>query len=196
MINTWTRTFDDCPSGCDDELLLVALPEDPDCVVIPDLSEISDIYIEPTGADSAFDYSGGDPVENAGGIDNTDTTNAKSKWLVGIGEIGDPEEITYPAAKGRTVILKRIYTLTFRVIVKEDGVRNFLLQMQCGDTNHLFRYGTRGGKLFGGEQGIAPTSVNARLPLASGNEAVEEGTLVFTFETTNGDPPRHDNPLA
>lgn len=196
MTNTWTRTFDGCPSGCDDELLLVALPEDPDCVVIPDLSEISDLYIEPTGADSAFDYSGGAPVENAGGIDNTDTLNAKTKWLVGIGEVGDPEEVTVSIHKGQTVIIKRIYTLTFRTLLKEDAIRNFLLQMQCGWTGFVFRFGTRGGKLFGGSQGIAPTLSNARLPLASGNEAIEEGTIVLTYETVNGDPPRHDNPLA
>lgn len=193
-INTWTDIT--CPSACGAALNYGALPEDPDCVSVPPLSEISDIYITPTGATDAFDYSGGDPVAVSGGIDNTDTANAKTKHLVVIGSQSDPEESVYSGPKGAQVVNKRRYTVEARTPITAQSIYDFLRQIQCNNLNFTFRFATRGGYLFGGEDGIRPASSNARFPKVEGEEGVEEGILVLAYDTTNGDPPRHPNPLA
>lgn len=193
-INTWTDIT--CPSACGATLNYGALPEDPNCVSVPPLSEISDIYITPTGATDAFDYSGGDPVAVSGGIDNTVTDNSKTKHIVVIGTQGDPEETIYAGPKGAEVISKRRFTLEARTPITSQSLYDFLRQIQCNNLNFVFRFATRGGYLFGGENGINPASSNARFPKVEGEEGVEEGILVLSYDTTNGDPPRHPNPLA
>lgn len=196
-LNIWTRAFDDCLSGCGDGTFnLVAIPADQNCSEIPDLSQVSDLYITPTGATDAFDYTGGDPTAVVGGIDNTVTDNSKTKWLVGKGGVDDPELVTYAAAKGNIVIAERRYRLIFELPVRSAAVRNLLLQLQCNWKDFNFRFGTIGGNLFGGENGISPSSVNAFLPLASGDDDYEIGRIEIGYRTKNGDPDRHPNPLA
>ena len=193
-INSWTDIT--CPSACGVALTYGALPSDPDCVGIPPLSEISDIYIQPTGATAPFDYTGGNPTAVSGAIDNTDTTNAKTKHLVVIGTMGDPEETIYNGPKGTQVVTKRRYTVEARTPITAQSIYDFLRQIQCNALNFVFWIGTRGGYLFGGENGISPALSNARFPKAEGEEGVEQGTILLAFDTENGDPPRHPNPLA
>lgn len=193
-INEWTDIT--CPSACGVALNYGALPSDPDCVSIPPLSEISDLYIQPTGATAPFDYSGGDPVAVSGAIDNTDTSNAKTKHLVVIGTLDEPEETVYNGPKGTQVVSKRRFTVNARTPITAQSVYDFLRQIQCNSLNYVFWFGTRGGYLFGGENGISPASSNARFPKVAGEEGVEEGVLLLSFDTSNGDPPRHPNPLA
>jgi hypothetical protein len=174
------------------------LAADPDCIVVPDLSQVSDLYITPTGASDAFDYpsGGGDPSATSGNIDNTVTDNSATKWMVGKGGVAEPEETEYIAQKGTKVITKRRYTLTFEVIVSDNSIRELLRQLQCNWKSFTFRYATRGGWVFGGEDGIAPAFVNAQLPLGDGDEDNELGRIIIEFETANGDPPRHVDPYA
>lgn len=193
-INTWTDIT--CPSACGGTLNYGALPADPDCVSVPPLSEISDIYIQPTGATAPFDYSGAQPTAVSGAIDNTDTSNAKTKHLVVIGNQGDPEETIYSGPKGSEVVSKRRYTVEGRTPITAQSIYDFLKQLQCNNLNFVFWFGTRGGYLFGGANGIVPAASNARFPKVEGQEGVEEGLLILAYDTDNGDPPRHINPLA
>ena len=193
-INTWVGIS--CPSACGGTLNYGALPTDPNCVSVPPLSEISDIYIRPTGATDAFDYSGGDPVAVSGAIDNSDTTNTKTKHLVVIGSQGDPEENIYSGPKGTEVVSKRRYTVEARTPITAQSIYDFLRQMQCNNLNFTFRFGTRGGYLFGGINGISPAASNARFPKVEGEDGVEEGVLILAYDTDNGDTDRHPNPLA
>jgi len=195
-LNVWTDVT--CTSGCNENLLFGQLAVDQNCVEIPYLSQVSDLYITPNGGIDAFDYSGGDPILVSGGIDNSDVTNGKTKWVVGKGGVAEPEETSYAGPKGSTTVIKRIYTLTFEVNVKSDFSRDFLRQLQCNPKNFTFRYATRGGQLYGGENGIMPSSSNARLVLGNGEEDYELGNIILTWEVSNGqgDPPRHYNPQA
>jgi len=194
VLNTWTDIT--CPSGCDDNLDFVALSPDQNCVTVPNLSQVSDLYITPNNATDAFDYSGGDPTLVSGGIDNTDTNNLFTKWIVGKGGVAEPAETTYPGPKGSVVVVKRRYTLEFEVNVKEDSTRNLLRQLQCNPKNFSFRYGTIGGQLYGGPDAIIPAASNARMVLGNGDEDYELGTIILEWETSagSGDPPRHVNP--
>jgi hypothetical protein len=194
--NIWTDV--QCTSGCNDELLFGQLATDQNCQEVPYLSQISDLYITPVGGLDAFDYSGGNPTLVSGGIDNADLTNSKTKWLVGIGGVAEPEETPYNGPKGSILVIKRIYTLEFEVNVRSNLTRDFLRQLQCNPKNFTFRFGTRGGQLYGGEDGIEPFSSNARLVLGNGAEDFELGRIIITYEMKNGvgDPPRHPNPHA
>lgn len=193
-INTWADVT--CPSACGGTLNYGALPADPDCVSVPPLSEISDIYIQPTGATAPFDWGGSDPTAVSGAIDNTAVDNSKTKHLVVIGEQGDPEETIYEGPKGTTVRSKRRYTIEARTPITAQSIYDFLRQIQCNNLNFVFWFATRGGYLFGGSTGISPASSNARFPKVAGEDGVEEGVLVLEYETANGDPPRDINPLA
>ena len=194
-INTWTDVT--CPSACGGTLNYGALPTDPDCVAVPPLSEISDIYIQPTGATAPFDWSTPTaPTAVSGAIDNTDTANAKTKHLVVIGNQGDPEETLYNGPKGSEVVSKRRYTINARAPITSQNIYDFLKQIQCNNLNFVFWFGTRGDYLFGGAAGISPAASNARFPKVEGNDGVEEGVLVLSYDSDNGDPPRTPNPLA
>lgn len=195
--NTWTDIT--CPPGCETDLELVAIPADQNCIEVPLLSQVSDLYITPTGASEAFDWTVPlVPTYLSAGIDNTDTNNAFTKWIVGQGGVAEPELTPWEGPKGATAIIKRTYTLEFEVNVKNEGMRNMLRQLQCNWRSFKFWYGTRGGKLYGGENGIVPASTNAVLALGAGAEDFEMGRIIIVWETTGGagDPPRTDNPQA
>lgn len=193
-INTWASPS--CPSACGGTLNYSALPADPNCVSVPPLSEISDIFIQPTGAPAPFNYSGGQPTAVSGAIDNTNTDNTKCKHLVVIGEQGDPEETEYNGPKGTVVISKRRYLVEARLPITDQGYYTFATELQCNVLNFSFWIGTRGGYLFGGDGGISPASSNARLPKVAGEDGVEEAVILLAYDSDNGDPPRHLNPLA
>ena len=196
-MNEWTDIS--CPSGCDETMLFGVLVEDQNCVTVPNLSQVSDLYIRPVGAVSPFDFSGGgDPALIPSGIDNTDTTNAFTKWLVGIGGVAEPEETPYNGPKNSIAIIKRVYTLDFQFDVTNANHRDFARQLQCNPKNFTFWFGTLGGQLFGGEDGITPASSNAILSLGNGNEDYELGRIILRWEVKGGygDPPRNVNPHA
>jgi hypothetical protein len=197
MVNEWTDIS--CPSACDQNLFYTSISVDQDCTLVPPLSQVSDLYIEPDGATTAFSFpsaAGSNPTGILSAIDNTNTANTRTKHLVGRGGVEAPEEEIYEGAKLKRIISKRVYTLTFEVNLAENGMYNLLRQLQCGGTSFKFRYGTLGGYLLGGSQGITPNFVTARMPLDASNEGRQVGTIVIEFETVNGDPPRHVNPFA
>lgn len=194
-INSWSDIT--CPSACGGTLNYGALPSDPDCVSVPPLSEISDIYIKPTGATAPFDWSSPSaPTAVSGAIDNTVTDNSKTKHLVVIGEQPEPEETEYAAPKGVVVISKRRYAISARTPIYDQSIYDFLRQIQCNKLNFVFWFGTRGGYLYGGSSGISPAKSNAQFPKVAGDDGVEEGILLLDYETDSGDPPRSPNPLA
>ncbi len=51
-LNTWTDIT--CPSGCDTGVTYVAIPASHNCILAPKLSQVSDLYVVPTGAADAF----------------------------------------------------------------------------------------------------------------------------------------------
>jgi len=195
-MNEWTDIS--CPSGCDEELLFGALVEDQNCVEIPNLSQVSDLYIWPNDSPDAFDYTGGDPVLVSGGIDNTDTANLKTKWLVGIGGVAEPTLTPYNGPKNSVKVIKRVYVLDFQFDVTNPLHRDFARQLQCNPKNFKFRFGTLGGQLFGGANAITPSASDAILSLGAGNEDFELGRILLTWETKGGygDTERHPNPHA
>lgn len=194
IFNVWTDLT--CPAACDDTLLLPALPSDPDCLLTPVRSQISDLFITPCGADNPFDWTV-DPVEAvADAIDNTDTTNAKTKHLVGTGEITDHAPTVYEGPKLSRLITSRRYTLNFTVLLTDQLTYDFMRYLQCNWKDFSFQWANLGGNLFGDTDGARPSLVDVFFPQGSGNEDVEIARLQLEFDTTNGFIRRNANPLT
>lgn len=194
--NTWSDITWPSNTACD-TLNLGAIPTDQNCLLVPPLSQVSDLYIQPDGATAPFDWTSGSPAEPmTSGIDNSVTDNSASKWLVGKGGVVAPEETVYTGPKLKKKIVRRLYTLNFEVEVTNDDQRDFLRQLQSGWSEFVFWIGTLGNNLFGDENGITPSFVNAQLPLDPGDEDYEKGTIIIEYYSVKGDPPRYANPLA
>lgn len=195
-INTWANGWAaDCATDQD----LVAIPADQDCIQPPNLSQICDLFITPINdpaADEPFTWTDGVPSVNAGGIDNTDAANTKSKQITGKGGIAVPEISEYLGPKRIRVVKERTYRLEFEVSVKEASMRELVRQLQSGWTEFKFWYATLGGQLFGPEAAIRPSYVDGQLPLDSADDGNELGTIIIEFISTAGDPIRNVNPLA
>lgn len=187
-------TFSD---NCAVDPLLPALPEDPNCIVPPKASEVSDLFFTPIAGTNPFDWTVS-PVEAvADTIDNTNDDNTLSRHLVGKGSIADHTASTYAGPKFRNYVTKRAEVLEFLVPVN-DGNYEFLryLQDQRVQDIFYFQYATFGGKLFGGEDGILFNSLDVFFPLASGADAYEEARIVIGWEYQEGRQQRSDNPLT
>lgn len=184
-----------CPADCDDVLTFPAIPEEQDCTSYDLLlSQVSDLYIKPNGATNPLGSWSTTPTAVSGAIDNTDTTNAKCKWLVGEGSIGEPTEVIGEYPKRKKKVTERVYQLVFNVKNLVDAQYNFLRAMQCGATDFTFWYGDLADKIFGLSGGIAPEFVTVRFPKGGGKDDKSQATLILEW-TADGDPERRTNPL-
>jgi hypothetical protein len=188
-----------CPANCNDDLNLGALDVDQDCTNydIYD-SQICDVLIKP---DSALV----DPITwgtispktaevDLAQIDNSSIDGTLSKLLSGIGGIAEPEEVVANYPKLKTKVTKYIYTMNFRILNLSEDQYDTLRQFQCGWTSFTFRYGSLGGFLYGGENGIVPKSARTIFPKGEGDTDKDECILRITWEA-NGDPDRNISPF-
>lgn len=185
-----------CPADCDSINTLPAIPAVQDCPSYPQtLSQIGHLYIMPTGATNPWTNWSTTPTATSGAIDNTEGANAKTKWLVGIGEIPAAEKTVteYPLLKSKTT--DRLYTLTFRVLNLTADQYEFLRQIQCGTLGFTFWYGDIGDWLYGLSGGIVPDFVTVRFPKGEGNTDKNVGVIVLSWRA-DGDPERRVNPHA
>lgn len=188
------NVFTTCPD-CDDELLLPAIAEDQDSACYDqELSEVSDLYIRPSGAPDIVASFATTPTYVADSIDNTVTDNSKSKHLVGIGTIAEPTttELQYP--KQVTKDSEGLYTLEFIVPHLSEGGYELLLKMQCGWTDFTFYYADLAKFLYGKQGGIVPVKVKVVFPKGSGT-ARNQGILRISWKAYT-DPVRKVNPIA
>jgi len=191
------QSFYTCPTDCDTDLNLPAIPAEQDCTSYDQLdSQICDLVIVPEGASNPFDFTTPtDPTLVVDGIDNSVTDNSKAKQLVGEGGIAEPEveEQEYP--KNKDKVVKRIYTLemTFKNMVQAQY--EFFQALQCGWTGFTFYYGNLAGKLFGDvTDGITPKSVDCVMPLGAARGDKQLAIVRITWEAS-GDPDRFNSPL-
>ena len=165
------------------------LPEDSECgcLIAPPLSQICGVVILPNGAKSPLDWTNKSDIEST--IDNTVNNNTRGKWLLGIGEIAEPQEII--AELGRTYIkyARRVYTLVHEVPICDQITYNFLLKLQTNWTGFNFWYYTVGCHFYGKSGGIRPAYVTVTFPKGRGEEDVEIGNVKITWYA-DGDPLR------
>ena len=115
MINTWTDLT--CPIGCATGVQYVAIDADQSCVPVPKKSQVNMLVITPDGAPQPIDWSVSPVLYIASSIDNTVTDNSKSKSLVGMGDVAEPETTEQDMPNGISAVISRKYTLTFRTSV-------------------------------------------------------------------------------
>ena len=193
MINTFKDLT--CPTGCTTGVQYKAIGADQTCVAVPNKSQLNNLIITPAGAPAVFDWSVTPITYVAASIDNTVTDNSKSKRLVGIGGVAEPDATERDMPNGVIAVTSRKYTVTFKTSVVDQANYDLLRQMQCGDLKFTFQYTNVGGHAFGDTSGISPSKIDVKLPLLDGKDDVEEGIIVLEYETTNGDPRRDTNPL-
>lgn len=187
------------PTDCDTEVTFPAIAADQDCFLAPPLSQISDIYLtfitDPAAAEP-FTWTSGVPAANAGGIDNTDATNAFSKQLTVVGGLAEPELLEVTGPKRQTAIVEWTYTLTAQMEILDNANREFLRYFQANYLNWKFWFATVGGNLFGPEAGIRPSRVSVTFPLDSAEDGREVANLEIQYKSTKGDVVRNANPYA
>lgn len=179
-----------CPEGCTDPLL-PALATD-DCPK-PHLSQIEELFIKPDLASGPTDWELA--ADWAAVIDNTNATNTKVKRLPVIGGLPAADKTVVELPKGRKMPAERTYKLELRTKDTSDKNVAFAKALQCGSTNFTFWYATRGLKLYGGQDGIVPSMVDADVILGAGDGDYEEIVINIEFRAC-GDPFSIPNPLA
>jgi len=185
-----------CPADCDTALLLPALPEEQDCTNYEILkSQVSDLFIRPTGAPDIFASWATTPTYVADSVDNTVTDNSKTKWLVGIGSVAIPEKETVQYPKGKTKTKTRIYTLNFKVMNMDATTREFCRKLQCGSTDFSFYYGDRSDFAYGKAGGLTPKSIDVDMPQEGDENSSLFANIIITWEA-DADAERKTNPYA
>lgn len=192
--------FYSCPASCTD-VTLPALPEDPYCVQVPQLSQIGGLVIVPCGVDDPFVLSESAAALNASSaIDNTAADNSAPHLLIGKGGIDDHEPLTYEAPLRRNVNWLRRYTMSFEVSLAAQEVYSYMQALQCGSINFRFFYIDTAGYLYGkvtaeSDGGILPMMVNVQMPKGSGQDDLQVATISITWESSTGDPDRYASPI-
>jgi hypothetical protein len=190
------NSFLTCPSDCGD-LDFGALDTNQDCTSYEQkYSQICGIYFCPSGVD-ALDWTtpSAPAIPDPATLDNSTTDGSTVKYLVVEAGIDAPEKEVAEYPKRKTRVVGRTYAIRGVVKNMTDNQREFLRQMQCGDTSWTIYYETIGGYIFGGQGGIAISFMDAELPLGGGRDDKELGNILIDFEA-DGDPPRYTNPYA
>jgi hypothetical protein len=189
-----------CPDGCSVDFEYPALDTDQNCPGDLNLSQVTDWWIKPNeAADTQVPFEnwvdGGYTVlANPDSIDNTDTTNAKVKWLTAIGEVPASEKTVFTVQKFQKVTIKRVFTLTLTIYNLSNLQYEFLRALQCNPTNYTFWYGNS-AHVYGKATGIIPTFTDVDFPLGAGEGDVELATVTITWESKT-DPERKSNPYS
>lgn len=189
-----------CPDNCSTAFDFLALDTDQNCPGELNLSQVTDLWMLPNEAsDAQAPFSnwvdGGYTIlANPTGIDNTDTTNAKTKWLTAVGEVPASEKTIFTVQKFQKVTTKRVFTLTLTVYNLSNAQYEFLRSLQCNPTNYTFWYGNS-AHVYGKATGIVPTFTDVDFPLGAGEADVELATITITWEAKT-DPERKSNPYS
>lgn len=183
------NSFLSCPD-CGDELQLGAIDVNQDCTLYDQkYSQVCGIIFLADTATLPVDWT--DANDWADVLDNGLAGNGKGKYLVGEGEIGEPDGDLTEYPKRRLRITNRLYDVDLTVKNLSDAQYDFLKQLQCGWVNFRFWIETVGGRLFGGANGIDPATVNVSFIYSGGRNDKEEAIVTIQYES-DGDPPRAD----
>lgn len=187
----------ECPVGCEEEVILPALPDNPFCGIVPPASRVISLFLTPIGGTNPFDWTVSPAEAVALTIDNANDDNTLSRWLGGNGTIPDHEAVTRESADFITQTVKRVGTLDFTMDITSQALYDFLNLFRCGNAwrNWYFQYATYGGMLYGNETGILFTSLEIFFPKDNAAEGVETARLVGNWEFIM-EPQRSVNPLS
>ena len=181
-----TNAFTYLPPDVCGDVSLPAFPQGQDCTDYEQLiSQVCGLIALPFGVDPASSWQS---VSGWGSdVDNTDTTNQKAKYLVGIGSFLPLDSGQISLAGGR---LQRNEQRTQRLILQvfnfDAGVKNFGRRLQRNQKNFSCFIETVDGRMIGGASGIKPFYVDADFEWAE--QGVEKMTIKLDFAFLNLPP--------
>lgn len=172
------------PADCK-QVTLPAIAADQNVQLPPKLSEICGILAIPLGAAPPTSWVSKAAIEAT--ADNTVTDNSMAKWIIGRGEIPQPEDVIVELGKRERRIATRAYAIEFEVNVRCDPELAFVHTFQRQYRSFRFWLATRGGRFLGGSRGIHPDFVTAWSPYL--RDDLERAFLRFEWYA-DGSPTR------
>lgn len=153
-------------------LELSAIPTNQDCTPTPRLSEITTIIVLPLGAKGPNDWTSYDDI--SGVVDNSTNDNQFAKLIVGRGEVQEGTPVDYQLGlQTKTVGYRK--SLRFEIPIIYDQQYTLLQKLQRGALNYRFWFGTLGGRLIGGANGIKPDYSTADYSYLADEASIETG---------------------
>lgn len=178
--------FPACVAGCNAQALPAVLFSD--CPEI-NASEIEDIFYAQPGSAPFTDVSL--PGEWATRLSQSGSTAGAIRRLSVIGDKPAASEVRKTISKQRDVFTDATHTLNAEIDETNDTNYEAMRLMQC-QQRWLIWYKTRGGKLYGGNEGI-PVNISIRDVLGRGDEH-EKFVLTATWRS-KFDPARVVSPI-
>lgn len=178
-----------CPAGC-----AAALPPTKfdECNPVILLSEIEKIYLSRPTAAAFEDVS--DPTEWATRLSETAVDADAIRPLTVIADKAAGSPIVKEISNGRKQTIRLDQTLNVEIDDASDENYNFVRTLQeCGGMAKMW-YRTKGGKLYGGNEGIENVSVVLSLVQARGADEIEKFTGTVTWGASS-DPERTVSPV-
>lgn len=155
-----------CPSGCE-EAALPAFVFD-NCAPEVNPSQIAKVYFAPGNAAPFEDVSS--PVEWATRLANAVEVGKDIRVLTGIGSKPKPTPSISPISGRRKKVTGRAHALTLKVDETNQANHDAMRHIQCGGVYTVW-FETYGGLLFGGNEGIQNSSIDAGDTMDEGDEA-------------------------
>lgn len=146
----------------------------------PLLSQIKAVLVLPVGLDAPTDWTVKADIE--GVIDNTKVGNVSGKWLVGFGELPEPEDITTTLGRVKKIHCRNRYTLLLNMLLSCSENESFLRSLQSNWSGFTFWFYTVGGRFIGGASGIKPHYVRPTFSYGGGTSDVERGSLRIEWD--------------
>lgn len=194
-----TKTYPclDCAENCGETELPVFVSEYCSDAVVLELSEISELYIasiDPADKTKALggpsDWTSKTSWESA--ISNTGA--GKVRKLFGSGDVPEGEPITVPIHDGQDKVLNYNYVINYDIQSMTQENYTAMRMLQCGGNFRIW-YMTRGGFLYGGQNGIPVNVRKATSPSERGKESYKILKFVFAW-TAKCDPERIASPWS
>jgi hypothetical protein len=155
-----------CPSNCATALPAASFSS---CAPEVNLAEISYIYLAKGIATAFTDWAA--PTEWGTRVDNANTTGDDYiRKLTVIGDKPEPTTSEREISAGRKVNVLKTHVINFTIDETNDANHELLRSLECGGSYKIW-YETKGGKIFGGNEGIT-ASVFLNMVLNRGTDEI------------------------
>lgn len=178
-----------CPTDC---TALLPVVEFDQCAPKINLSEITKIYVGKPSVSAFTDWKLA--TEWTTRISETDVANADAiRPLTVIADKPAPANVIKDISNGRKIAVRKDHTINITIDDVSDKNYEFMRSTECGG-QVKFWYETKGGYLYGGNEGIDGTIVLDDV-LNRGNDEIETlaGTLTWSSKFS---PERTLSPIA
>lgn len=164
-----------CPENCLTDLPLITVDT---CNPVIVKSGINILCFAKKTANPFNDWTS--PSEWSSRLSNSSSDDNAVRFLFGTGSMpaGTKQEITYQVNKKR--VTGKTRTLTFTVEEANATIHNAIRILECGG-EYRFWFGTIGGRLYGGNEGVSADS-DGNLVLGGGENDIENRVIDLSWD--------------